>query len=201
LRQVLGAQQVAPLYGSVDPAQHLPRRASASFSADLSYLGTYAADRQHALGELLLTPAKRLPACRFAIAGAQYPEDFSWLPNVKFARHLPPADHSAFYCSSRLTLNITRAAMARMGHCPSARLFEAAACGVPVISDAWDGLEHFFNPKDEIFIAREAGDVIAALSASTATLTELGARARKRALAGHTAAHRAEELLELVGGG
>jgi len=200
LRDVLGARRVAPLYGSVDPAIHRPVAPDPRFRADLSYLGTYAADRQGALERLFVEPARRLPDRRFLIGGAKYPDDFPWADNVWFVRHLPPEEHSAFYSSSRLTLNVTRQAMAEMGWCPSGRLFEAAACGTPVLSDIWEGLADFFLPGEEILLVSGPEDVVAAMELSDADLVRIGRRARERALADHTAAHRATELVTLLEG-
>ena len=199
LRERLGARRTAPLYGSVDPEAHRPGEPNPDYQADLSYLGTYAADRQEALDRLFLEPARRLPGKRFVIAGAQYPAEFPWGPNVWFVRHLPPADHPAFYGSSPLTLNVTRAAMARMGWCPSGRLFEAAACGTACLSDAWDGLESFFEPGREILLAQTAEEAMAALTLPQEEISRVGRAARERALAEHTAEHRARQLLEMLG--
>jgi spore maturation protein CgeB len=198
LASTLGARCTAALYGSVDPEVHHPASPREAFAADLSYLGTYAADRQAALEELLVAPADRLPSHRFVIGGAQYPQSFPWRENIAFVRHLPPSDHAAFYASSRLTLSVTRAAMARLGHCPSARLFEAAACGVPVLSDAWKGLDQFFRPGEEILVAHSGQDTVDALSLPEATLLAMGRRARERALAEHTAVHRVVELERIL---
>jgi len=200
LSTLLGARAVAPLYGSVDPGVHKRVPAAAQFAADLSYLGTYAADRQAALEELFLAPAHALPAKRFLIGGAQYPTDFPWAPNIWFARHVSPPQHPEFYSSCALTLNITRAAMADMGFCPSGRLFEAAACGTPVVSDWWEGLDEFFEPGHEILIAHERDDVIGALARSGRALAAIGEAARQRTLQEHTAMHRAQELVRLLGG-
>jgi spore maturation protein CgeB len=194
----LGARRVAPLYGSVDPAVHRPAAARPGLSADLSYLGTYSADRQDALAELLLAPATRAPRKRFVIAGAMYPESFPWRANVHFVHHLPPADHAAFFASAPLTLNVTRAPMVALGHCPSGRLFEAAACGAVIVTDTWDGLERFFTPGSEVLPARRAEDVLAALSLGPGELAQISLRARERALDEHTAAHRAAELETLL---
>jgi spore maturation protein CgeB len=146
----LGARRVAPLYGSVDPQVHCPCAPRDSYRSDLSYVGTYAADRQHALNTLFLEPARHMPQKRFVLAGAPYPMSFPWSNNIFFVRHVPPAEHAALYCSSRLTLNVTRNVMARMGYCPSGRLFEAAACGAPIVSDCWEGLDQFFTPGNEV---------------------------------------------------
>jgi len=195
LRRLLGARRTVPLYGWVDPAQHFPAEPQPQYAAALSYIGTYAADRQHALEALLIEPARRRPADRFVIAGAQYPAAFPWSDNVFFVRHLPPSEHCAFYAASRLTLNVTRAAMARAGWCPSGRLFEAAACGTPVLSDVWNGLETFFRPGEEILLAHTTQEAMAALDRSPEELRQIGSRARERALAEHTAAHRARTML------
>ena len=194
LRTRLSARRVAPLYGFVDPATHRPASAHPDFAADLSYLGTYADDRQSRLEMLFLEPARRAHTKRFLIGGALYPPDFPWAPNIFFARHVAPERHPAFFCSGRLTLNITRAAMAASGWCPSGRLFEAAACGTPLLSDVWEGLATFFEPHREILFASSAEDVIAALEESPTTLARMAARARDRVLGSHTAMHRAEQL-------
>ncbi len=141
-----GAKVAEPLYGHVDPGVHRPAAADRAFVGDLSYLRTYAADRQDVLDRLFVRPARRARDRRFVIGGAQYPADFPWTDNIAFVRHLPPAQHPAFYASSSITLNVTRAAMAASGWCPSGRLFEAAACGATILTDRWDGLDAFFTP-------------------------------------------------------
>lgn len=193
LRSELGARRVAPLYGSVDPEIHTPVSRLPHYEACLSYLGTYAEDRQAMLQRLLIEPARQLPDKKFVIAGAQYPESFPWSQNIFFVRHLPPSEHPAFYCSSPLTLNITRRAMAEMGYCPSGRLFEAASCGAAILSDWWEGLDLFFKPGSEILVAQTTEQVIEILAFET-ELARIGRRARERALDEHTARHRAVEL-------
>jgi len=196
----LGARRVAPLYGSVDPQMHYPVPPRPEYSADLSYLGTYAADRQRAVESLLIEPARRLPHRRFLIGGAQYPQEFPWTDNIHFLRHVPPPQHPAFYCSSRLTLSVTRRAMANMGYCPSGRLFEAAACGAPLLSDWWDGLDEFFDPWSEIFIARSTDEAVGALEVSDEQLARMARAARERTLEEHTADQRARDLEEVLQG-
>src|SRR5579884_2746936 len=144
---------------------------------------------------LFLQPARLRPDLRFVIGGAQYPPEFAWSENIFFVRHLPPSEHPAFFSSCRLTLNLTRAAMARMGWCPSGRLFEAAACGAPMLSDDWEGLEAFFTPGTEILLARSADEVVDALDFDDAQLRRIGQNGRERALGQHTSAHRAAELI------
>jgi spore maturation protein CgeB len=199
LQTRLGARRVAALYGSVDPEVYRRTEVAPQYRADLSYMGTYAADRQPALEQLLVEPARRLPERRFLIGGAQYPEAFPWTDNIFFVRHLAPGEHPAFYSSSRLTLNITRAAMVNMGYCPSGRLFEAAACGAPILSDAWEGLDAFFRPGSEILVAQDTDDAIGALEIPNAELGRIASRARERTLDEHTADRRAAELERAIG--
>lgn len=198
LQSLLGAGRVAPLYGSVDPAVHKPVPPSEQYSSDLSYLGTYAPDRQASLQKLFLGPAQVLRKRRFVLGGAQYPDDFPWTENVWFVSHVPPPQHASFYCSSRATLNVTRAAMASTGFCPSGRLFEAAACETPIVSDSWPGLDDFLTPGEEILVAGSSQDVVNALSLSPEELRRLGRAARERVLAEHTAEHRSRELTDLL---
>jgi spore maturation protein CgeB len=200
LRDELGARDVAPLYGSVDPQLHHPVAPDENYRCALSYLGTYAADRQAGVDTLFIQPAINMPAARFLLAGAQYPPDFAWTENIHFVPHLAPGEHAAFYCSSRLTLNVTRAAMREMGWCPSGRLFEAASCGATLISDQWEGIEEFFAPGEEIIIARTTEDVIAALQRSDAELERIARAARERTLAENTAAARATQLEAILEG-
>jgi spore maturation protein CgeB len=198
LRRRLGARVVAPLYGSVDPDCHRPVAATTELQCDLSYLGTYADDRQAALERLFLTPARCRPDRRFLLAGAQYPGDFPWTANIFYVQHLPPGDHPSFFSSSALTLNVTRRAMAEMGHCPSGRLFEAAACGTPIVSDWWPGLNEFFEPGRDILVAEDAEDVLAALELRHEERTSIARSARDRTLACHTASVRAAELESML---
>ncbi|HEY8550244.1 MAG TPA: glycosyltransferase [Vicinamibacterales bacterium] len=194
LRTRLGARRVTPLYGSVDPDVYRPGRPHAAYDAVLSYLGTFAADRQPALDALFLQSARQRPDWRFLIGGSQYPADFTWLPNVHYVPHVWPSDHPDFYASSRFTLNVTRGAMARLGYCPSGRLFEAAACEATLLSDRWDGIDTFFEPDGELILVDDADAVLAALELPEETRRRTGRAARERVLNSHTAAHRAEAL-------
>jgi len=198
LQQRLGARRAVPLYGHVDPEVHRPVPQVDRYRADLSYFGTYADDRQGTLEALFVVPARLRPSQRFLIGGAQYPADFPWSDNIYFVQHLPPCEHPAFFSSSRLTLNVTRHAMADMGWCPSGRLFEAAACATPIVSDVWPGIESFFEPSREILLAHSTNDVLAALNLTDAELGRIARAARERTLTEHTSDHRAAELLELL---
>jgi spore maturation protein CgeB len=165
----------------------------------LGFIGTFDEERQRSLEKLLLVPALRLPGQRFVVAGPQYPAAVEWPANVQRIEHVPPAGHPAFYAAQRITLNLTRRDMIEWGWSPSVRLFEAAACGVPVISDWSDGLDHFFEPGREILIASSAREVVNILTGrSDDELRAIGARARARVLREHTAERRAAQLEQLV---
>jgi spore maturation protein CgeB len=193
LQRVYGAPLARPLYCSVDPQLYYPEDRPVSW--DLGYLGTYSADRQPVLDRLLLQPALLRPRGRFLVAGPQYPDGIAWPGNVTRIIHLPPGEHRVFYNTLRFTLNVTRADMIRAGYSPSVRLFEAAACGTPIVSDAWRGLDRFFSPGAEILLARNAKDVVGYLADITDEERKaIGERARRRVLAAHTADHRALEL-------
>ena len=168
------------------------------YAADLSYLGTYSPDRQLALEELLIKPASVLAEYQFLIAGAMYPNSGAWSLNIRHFDHISPPDHCAFYSSSPLTLNVTRASMACSGFCPSGRLFEAAACGTAVLSDWWVGLDAFFEPGEEILIAASSSDSISRITSDRELLNRVGAKARQRTLDCHTADIRARRLLDLL---
>jgi spore maturation protein CgeB len=200
LRGRLGARHVAALYGSVDPDHHRPVDAQPQWSAACSYLGTWSQDRQAALEALFLEPARRQHTETFVIAGSQYPDEVVWPANVIRHDHVAPPAHPAFYCSSPITLNVTRGPMAELGYCPSGRLFEAAACGVPVLSDTWEGLDTFFTVGDEILTATTTDDALAALQLPRRDLAQIGQRARERALAEHSGTRRAAELIAHIEG-
>jgi spore maturation protein CgeB len=196
LEQRYGARRPGALYCAVDPDLYRPTGAAQHW--DLGYLGTYSADRQPALERLLLQVAARLPQCRFVIAGAQFPPNASWPANVEHIEHLPPAAHADFYSSLGWTLNITRADMVRAGYSPSVRLFEATACGVPVISDPWQGLSDVFDPDAEILVANGTDDVVTALGMPQARRAAIGEAGRRRTLAEHTGERRARSLERLL---
>lgn len=187
-----------PLYGCVDPDDYLRVEPSAKFACDLSYMATYAPDRQAKVEELFLEPARRNPQMQFMLAGSMYPWEAQWPQNVRRAEHVPPHAHPLFYSSSRITLNLTREEMARSGWCPSGRFFEAAACGTPVISDLWQGLDSFFDVARDIRIVARAEDVEQALRMPEPELRALGARARQRTLDEHTGSVRAQQLLRYL---
>jgi len=199
LEQRHGARRAVAFHCMVDPEAYVP--AVVPLRWDLGYLGTHSDDRQPVLDALLLEPARRRPDLRFVVAGPQYPPAIAWPANVERIEHLAPAEHPGFYAAQRFTLNVTRADMVRAGWSPSVRLFEAAACGVPVVSDRWEGLDTFFRDGSEIVVADTADDVVGALDGHDPSGRDsMGRAARGRVLTGHTAEHRAAALERLTVG-
>lgn len=193
LQKDFGARRAVALYCSVDPVHYHPEPVSECW--DLGYIGTYAPDRQPALERLFMQPARQWSEGRFVCAGPQYPAETPWPENVLRIEHLPPSEHRAFYNRQRFTLNITRADMVKLGWSPSVRLFEAAACATPIMSDHWAGLETVFTPGKEIAVVSSSDEVLTLLRhMPTEERIALGERARRRILAQHTSEHRAEEL-------
>jgi spore maturation protein CgeB len=186
-----GAQAARALYCSFDPAAYHPERREPKW--DLGYMGTFCPTRQRLLEALLIDAARRAPTRGFVVAGPGYPDD-DWGANVHRVTHVPASEHRGFYTAQRFTLNLTRADMVRAGYSPSVRLFEAAACGVPIISDAWPGLETLFTPHSEILLSESADDTLRHLAISERERSAIARRARRRVLAEHTAEHRAVQL-------
>ena len=198
IEQQLGARSALPLYCSFDPNEYRRFGVNKRFACDLSYMGTYAADRQAKLEELLIRPAKQCQEKKFIVAGPQYPKDILWPRNVRRIMHLNPRWHARFYSSSRLTLNVTRREMVIAGYSPSVRLFEAAACGAVIVSDNWPGLDEFFSPGREILLPVDAADVVRYLSLSAAELRSIGDAAQERVMAEHTSEIRARQFENTV---
>jgi spore maturation protein CgeB len=192
IEQKLGSPCARPLYCSVDPSLYYPEQQPAKW--EIAYLGTYAADRQPSLEELLLKMALRSPDKRFAVAGPQYPASIVWPANLERIEHLPAVQHRAFYNQQKFTLNLTRLDMIRVGYSPSIRLFEAAACGTPIITDSWAGLDQFYQPHSEILPATNQEELAVCLEMSDDQRLAIAERARLRTLRFHTAAVRAEQF-------
>jgi spore maturation protein CgeB len=195
IEQRYGSPRARPLYCGVDPGEHMPVDAAPKWA--LGYLGTYSPDRQSTLERLLMEPARQLPELKFVVAGPQYPANISWPENVERIEHLPPGQHAEFFSAQRFTLNVTRQDMTAAGYSPSVRLFEAAACGAPIISDQWNGLDSFFTPGKEILVAASSGEVVEILQAlPESERQKIAAAARSHVLESHTAEMRAQALEE-----
>jgi len=199
LEERFGARRAYPLYCSFDLEKYRRFGLNQRFACELSYMGTYAPDRQPKIEELLCKPARMLPRGRFIVAGPQYPKEIEWPGNVKRIMHLNPRWHARLYSSSRLTLNVTRRDMVQAGYSPSVRLFEAAACGAAIVSDNWPGLDTFFAPGREILLPIDHRDVLHFLTDLYDEDVELiGQAAQARVLTEHTSARRARQFEEEI---
>lgn len=199
LEQRFSSPRAVAFYCSVDPELYRATAVQEEYRSDLSYLGTFAVDRQAQLMELLNGPAALLRANSFLVAGAMYPENVPWHANVRRLTHIAPPDHPAFYSSSRFTLNLTRSEMVDSGFSPSVRLFEASACGVAILSDQWNGIETFLTPEQEILLPRDAREAAYYLTEfGESERLQVGRRARERILAEHTSDHRAKQFEDIV---
>jgi spore maturation protein CgeB len=198
LRSRFGARRPRAFHCLVDADAYRPPSRREPGVA-LGFLGTFDEERQRSLEQLLVEPARRLPRDAFVVAGPQYPADVVWPPNVQRIEHVPPSEHRAFYAAQRVTLNLTRRDMIDWGWSPSVRLYEAAACGVPIVSDWWPGLDSFFEPEREILVASTPEEIVEILTGrENGELERIGSRARARVLNRDTASHRAAELEQLL---
>ena len=193
IEDIYGSPMARVLYCSADVELYQPQQAPGRWS--LGYLGTYSADRQPQLESLLIEPARALPGERMVVAGAQYPDDIVWPDNVERLEHVAQHQHAAFFAAQRFTLNVTRADMRALGFSPSVRLFEAAACGTPILSDHWPGLETIFAPNSELLVVSSPRDVTEILEKMPdETRRSIAERGRRRVLRDHTPDHRALQL-------
>ena len=193
VRKYYGSPMVRPLYGSVDTSIYYPERLKLKW--DLGYTGDFSEDRLPGLDELLLEPARSWPGGHFVVAGQGFSHMPDWPENTKRAAHPTAGSERAFYNAQRFTLNVAGADMIDAGFSPSLRIFEAAACGTPIISDYWESLESFFQPDEEILFARSAEEVLDYLRGiGEDERLRIGDNARRKVLGEHSAEHRAFEL-------
>jgi spore maturation protein CgeB len=195
LERDFGVKIARPIFGCVDPDVYRPVLPWPALECALSYMGTYAPDRQAKLESMFLEPARKRPESLFLLAGSLYPPEWEWPANVRRSEHVSPPDHPALYSSSRLTLNLTRECMAASGYCPSGRFFEAAACGAPIVTDWFRGLDSFFKPGQELLVANDADEVSQVLDLPREDLLLMASRARQRTLDEHTGHQRALSML------
>ncbi|MCQ8241700.1 CgeB family protein [Rhizosaccharibacter radicis] len=192
-----GARRCVPIYNALDPATHHPAPAVERFSAELSLLANRLPDREARIEEFFLRPAALLPDQRFLLGGNGW-HDKPLPPNVRALGHVATAAHNSFNCSARAVLNVARDSMAAVGFSPATRVFEAAGAGACLLTDAWEGIELFLQPDQEVLVARDGQDVAEHLRALTPERARrIGEAAMRRVLAGHTYDRRAV-LLERV---
>ncbi len=190
--RALGARECVPIYNALDPQTHHPVEKTERFAADLSFLGNRLPDREARVEAFFLNPALAVPDQRFLLGGSGW-EDKAMPPNVFRIGHVPTRDHNAFNVSSKIVLNVSRESMARTGFSPATRVFEAAGAGACLLTDAWEGIEQFLKPDEEVLVARDGKDVASILMATSLLEARMiGQRALARVRAEHTYDRRAE---------
>lgn len=199
IEERFGAPKAVPLYCSFDSEKYRKFPVAKRYQCEMSYMGTYAPDRQPKLEELLFGAARLFPEGKFLVAGPQYPKNVKWPANVRRIVHLNPRWHPHLYSSSRLTLNVTRRDMVMAGYSPSVRLFEAAACAATMVSDNWPGLETFFEPGAEIMLPTTASEIVRYLRDwNSVELRRIGEAAQARVMQEHTSSRRADEFEQAI---
>jgi spore maturation protein CgeB len=194
----LGARFCRPIYNALDPSTHHPVAADPRFAGDLNFLANRLPDREERVERFFLQPAARSPQRRFLIGGSGW-DDKPMPDNVRRVGHVGTGDHNAFNCSGLAVLNVARDSMADVGFSPATRVFEAAGAGACLITDAWEGIELFLNPGEEVLVARDGQDVAEHLETlSPERALAIGEAARQRILAEHTYARRAAEADALI---
>ncbi len=183
-----------PLYECIDPFDYY--RTDTEKTYELGFIGRYREGRRTALGALLFEPAQYTPGRNFALAGAGYSQRGNWPDNLTYLEHLPETNLVDFYNRQLCTLVLSRADRQEMGYTPTRRLLAAAACGVPVLTSAWEGLAEFLEPDREIFTVSSRQGVLDILyGTDDGRRSRMGTRARNRILEEHTITHRAQQLL------
>jgi len=189
-----GAKRCVPIYNALDPATHHPVPAKPQFACDLGFLANRLPDREARVEEFFLRPAQLLPQSRFLLGGNGW-SDKALPANVQAIGHVGTGDHNAFNCTPRAVLNVARDSMADVGFSPATRVFEAAGAGACLITDAWEGIEMFLQPGEEVLVARDGKDVAEILASLARERAEaIGAAALDRVLAEHTYKLRAVEV-------
>ena len=202
--RAIGAQNCVPIYNALDPDTHYPVDPDPRFEGDLGFLGNRLPDREVRVEQFFLAAAAELPESKFLLGGNGW-GDKPMPPNVNYLGHIYTHQHNAFNCTPRGVLNISRDSMARYGFSPATRVFEAAGAAACLITDYWEGIEHFLEPNQEVLVARDGLEVaehvrqLSAGKAGEATSRRIGQAARQRVLAEHTYAHRAALVEDLLG--
>ena len=194
----LGAAACVPIYNALDPTTHFPEPPDSRFAGSLGFLGNRLPDREARVEEFFLRPAASAPDETFVLGGAGW-DDKPVSGNVRRVGHVYTHDHNRFNASARAVLNINRESMARYGHSPATRIFEAAGAGACIISDPFAGVESFLEPEREILIAADGRAVSRHLERLTPERARaIGAAARARVLRQHTYDHRAAEVEQVL---
>jgi spore maturation protein CgeB len=190
----LGAAATHLVYNAVDPEEYYPVVAEPGRASDLLFMGNRMPDREQRVRDLFFSAASLAPEFQFVLGGSGW-GDYPMPPNVRYVGHVPTAEHRAWNCSARLVLNVNRSDMAATGYSPPTRVFEAAGCASCVVTDAWQGIDTFFAPTEEILVAQSAEAIVRLLRTTPVDRAQaIGSAARRRVLEDHTYAARAAHL-------
>jgi spore maturation protein CgeB len=197
----LGARACMPVYNALDPETHHPAPPRPELACDLAFLGNRLPDREARVEEFFFRAAEALPSSAFMLGGNGWEERVAGLGNVRYLGHVPPGDHNALNRSALAVLNVSRESMAANGWSPATRVFEAAGAGACLLSDAWEGIEEFLTPGEEILVARDGPEVAQLLSdLDPDRAAAIGVAAMERVLAEHTYDRRAEQVEAILEG-
>ncbi len=195
----LGARRCVPVYNALDASTHFAVEPDPRFAGDLGFLGNRLPDRESRVEEYFLNAAAALPERVFLLGGSGW-GDKRMPGNVRYVGHVYTRDHNAFNCTPTAVLNISRESMARYGFSPATRVFEAAGAGACLLTDAWEGIELFLEPDEEVLVVRNGQDVAEQLGRLTSERARtMGLQAQRRILAAHTYDHRAEQVEAVLG--
>jgi spore maturation protein CgeB len=195
-----GARDCVPIYNALDPSTHHGASSKPEFKCDLSLLANRLPDRERRVERFFIEVAERLPSREFVLGGAGW-ESKPTPINIRKSGHVGTSEHNAFFASALATLNVNRDSMAQYGFSPPTRVFEAVGAGACLITDAWEGIDHFLEPGSEILVAANGDEVAGYLQALTPTRARaIAERARSRILAHHTYRHRAQQFHDLLQG-
>ncbi|HVM35642.1 MAG TPA: glycosyltransferase [Actinomycetota bacterium] len=198
--EAIGASRCIPIYNALDETTHYPVAFDRRFAGDLAFLGNRLPDREERVEDFFFRAVQVDRDHRYVLGGSGW-EDKIGFPNLTYLGHVSPQDHNAVNCSSLCVLNVSRESMASNGYSPATRVFEAAGAGACLITDAWEGIEMFLDPDAEVLVAHDGNDVVSLVRTLTPDRARsIGDAARRRILAEHTYAHRAELVESILEG-
>lgn len=172
---------------------------------DLVWIGNWGDDeRTHALKEFLVGPAASLPKRRVAAYGVRYPLaalDELRQAGIEYRGYLPNLASAEVYAASAVTLHVPRQQYANgLSGIPTIRVFEALACGIPLLCSPWSDDERLFHPGEDYLVARDGREMKAHwenLLRDPAARRQMAERGMKAIRERHTCAHRARQLISI----
>jgi spore maturation protein CgeB len=195
-----GARACVPIYNALDPATHHPVEPDARWTCDLLFIGHRLPDREARIEEFFLGAAAKAPHRFFLLGGNGWASE-SLPANVRPIGHVFTQQHNLLNSSALAVLNVNRHSMAAFGWSPPTRIFEVAGAAGCLITDAWEGIATFLAPGEEVLVAGSGDEVASLLDGLTPERARsIGAAARRRVMAEHTYAQRAELVERVLSG-